>query len=71
MDFNLADLFECVAARVPDRDAVVWGDTRLNFAQLDERATRLAHGLAALAPAARPAETEPSSTSREPDALAS
>jgi acyl-CoA synthetase (AMP-forming)/AMP-acid ligase II len=48
MDFNLADLFECVAARVPEREAVIWGDTRLNFAQLDERATRLAHGLAAL-----------------------
>ena len=48
MDFNLADLFECVAARVPDREAVVWGDARLNFAQLDERATRLAHGLASL-----------------------
>jgi 3-oxocholest-4-en-26-oate---CoA ligase len=48
MEFNLADLFECVAARVPEREAVVWGDTRLNFAQLDERATRLAHGLASM-----------------------
>jgi 3-oxocholest-4-en-26-oate---CoA ligase len=48
MEFNLADLFECVAARVPEREAVIWGDARLNFKQLDERATRLAHGLASL-----------------------
>jgi 3-oxocholest-4-en-26-oate---CoA ligase len=48
MEFNLADLFECVAARVPEREAVIWGDTRLSFQQLDERATRLAHGLASL-----------------------
>jgi acyl-CoA synthetase (AMP-forming)/AMP-acid ligase II len=48
MEFNLADLFECVAARVPEREAVIWGDTRLNFQQFDERATRLAHGLASL-----------------------
>ena len=48
MEFNLADLFECVAARVPEREAVIWGDTRLSFRQLDERATRLAHGLASL-----------------------
>jgi len=47
MEFNLADLFECVADRVPDREAVVWRDRRLTFAQLDERATRLAHALAA------------------------
>ena len=46
MEFNLADLFECVAARVPEREALIWGDTRLTFQQLDERATRLAHGLA-------------------------
>ena len=38
MEFNLADLFECVADRVPDREAVVWRDRRLTFAQLDERA---------------------------------
>ena len=45
MEFNLADLFECVAARVPDRQVVVWGDTRLTYRQLDQRANRLAHGL--------------------------
>jgi acyl-CoA synthetase (AMP-forming)/AMP-acid ligase II len=45
--FNLADLFELVADSVPDRVAVVAGDRRLTYAQLDERANRLAHVLAA------------------------
>jgi fatty-acyl-CoA synthase len=44
--FNLADLFERVADTVPARDAVVGGDERRTYAELDERATRLAHGLA-------------------------
>jgi acyl-CoA synthetase (AMP-forming)/AMP-acid ligase II len=48
VDFNLADLFECVADSVPGRRAVVWGDESLTFGQLDERATRLAHGLQSL-----------------------
>ncbi len=48
MEFNLADLFECVAARVPDREVVVWRDTRLTYRQLDRRANRLAHGLEGL-----------------------
>ncbi|HEY2565936.1 MAG TPA: 8-amino-7-oxononanoate synthase [Acidimicrobiales bacterium] len=43
----------------------------LSAAHTDEQVDRLAHGLAALAPAPRPAETEPAGTSREPDALAS
>src|SRR5947209_9729459 len=43
--FNIADLFECVADTVPDREAVVCGDRRLTYADLDERATRLAHAL--------------------------
>jgi acyl-CoA synthetase (AMP-forming)/AMP-acid ligase II len=46
VEFNLADLFECVADTVPDHLAVVCGDRRLTFAQFDERATRLAHALA-------------------------
>src|SRR5579862_7843850 len=45
MEFNLADLFECVAARVPEREAVVWGEQRSTYRQLDERANRLAHAL--------------------------
>lgn len=44
--FNLADLFEAVAAAIPDREALVADDRRLTFATLDERATRLAHALA-------------------------
>ncbi|MDE0805606.1 MAG: acyl-CoA synthetase [Acidimicrobiales bacterium] len=45
MDFNLADVFEAVAAAVPDREAIVWGDKRFTYAQLDERSTRLANVL--------------------------
>jgi len=45
MDFNLADLFEKVAATVPDRLAVVAGDRRLTYRELDERASRFAHFL--------------------------
>jgi acyl-CoA synthetase (AMP-forming)/AMP-acid ligase II len=45
--WNLADLFEAVADAVPDRTAIVCGDVRLTFRELDERATRLAHHLAA------------------------
>ncbi|MEX2159831.1 MAG: acyl-CoA synthetase [Dehalococcoidia bacterium] len=47
MEFNLADLFEDVADAVPEREAIVCGNRRLTFAQLDERATRLAHWLRA------------------------
>lgn len=44
--FNFADTFEIVADAVPDQLAVVAADRRLTFAELDERATRLAHALA-------------------------
>src|SRR3954451_13434430 len=47
MQFNLADLFESVASAAPDREALVCGERRLTFAELDERASRLAHHLAA------------------------
>jgi len=43
--FNLADLFERVADAVPDREAVVTGTRRFTYAQLDQRASRLAHVL--------------------------
>src|SRR5438105_12690778 len=43
--FNIADLFECIADTVPEREAVVCGARRLTYAELDERATRLAHAL--------------------------
>jgi len=45
MEFHIADLFEGVADAVPDREAIVCADKRLTFAELDERATRLAHAL--------------------------
>ena len=48
MSFNLADLFEGVADAVRDREALVAGDRRLTYRQLDERANRLAHHLTSL-----------------------
>ncbi len=45
MEFNLADLFELVADVVPDRLALVAGERRLSFSDLDARANRLAHHL--------------------------
>jgi acyl-CoA synthetase (AMP-forming)/AMP-acid ligase II len=45
MEFNLADLFEAVADAVPDRTAVIAGDRRLTYRELDERANRVAHYL--------------------------
>ncbi|MGP4019618.1 acyl-CoA synthetase [Saccharopolyspora sp. 5N708] len=43
MAYNIADLFEHAVDLVPDRVAVVCGERRLTFAQLDQRANRLAH----------------------------
>jgi acyl-CoA synthetase (AMP-forming)/AMP-acid ligase II len=48
VEFNLADLFECVADRVADREAVVGNGRRLTYAELEVRANRFAHGLAGL-----------------------
>jgi acyl-CoA synthetase (AMP-forming)/AMP-acid ligase II len=45
MEFNLADLFECVADHVPEREALVCGPRRLTYRDLEQRANRLAHGL--------------------------
>ncbi len=44
--FNIADMFEMVADKVPSRDALVCGDQRASFAALEQRANRLAHYLA-------------------------
>ncbi|MFD8546328.1 amino acid adenylation domain-containing protein [Streptomyces sp. NPDC059649] len=44
---NVADLFEQRAARHPQAVAVMCGDTTLTYRDLDERANRLAHVLAA------------------------
>ncbi len=47
MEFNLADLWEAVADAIPDRGATVRGNRRLSYRELDARANRLAHALAA------------------------
>jgi acyl-CoA synthetase (AMP-forming)/AMP-acid ligase II len=43
MDFNLADIFESVVDVVGEREALVLGDRRLTYAELDAEATRLAN----------------------------
>src|SRR5260370_4684138 len=48
MEFNLADLFECVVDHVADRVALSCGDRHLDYATLDDHANRLAHGLDSL-----------------------
>jgi 3-oxocholest-4-en-26-oate---CoA ligase len=45
--FNIADLLEHAVDLAPDREAVVCGDRRVTFAELEQRANRLAHHLAA------------------------
>jgi fatty-acyl-CoA synthase len=45
--FNLAEVFATVAGAVPEREAIVWRDRRLTFAQVDDRARRLASVLGA------------------------
>ena len=48
MEFNVADLFECVVDHVPDRVAVSADGRQLTYRELDARANRLAHVLADL-----------------------
>lgn len=45
MAFHIADLFEYSADLVGERIALVQGDRSLSYAELDARATRLAHAL--------------------------
>lgn len=45
MSLNLADLFEAAADAVPDRAAIVCGDVRRTYGELDAAANRLAHHL--------------------------
>jgi len=45
MHFNLADLFEAVADKVPSREALVCGSSRATYAELDAGANRMAHYL--------------------------
>ena len=46
--FNFADVWEMAADAVGDRLALICGDARRTYAQLEERANRLAHHLTAL-----------------------
>ncbi len=45
-NYNLADLWEAVSDRVADRVAIVCGDRRVTYAELEARANALAHHLA-------------------------
>jgi acyl-CoA synthetase (AMP-forming)/AMP-acid ligase II/acyl-coenzyme A thioesterase PaaI-like protein len=43
MQFQIADLIESIADAIPEKPALVSGERRFTFGQLDERATRLAN----------------------------
>ena len=45
MALNIADLAEHAIDAVPDRVALICGDEQLTYAQLEEKANRLAHYL--------------------------
>ena len=45
MDFDFAHVHEAIAAVAPDREAIVFRDRRLSYAQLAERSRRLANHL--------------------------
>jgi len=45
VEYNLAQVQEAVAASVPDRDAIVWRDRRITYAELTDRTRRLANHL--------------------------
>ncbi|MBP6700929.1 MAG: acyl-CoA synthetase [Halioglobus sp.] len=44
--FNIADMYEMVADKVPARDSLVCGERRATYAALEQRANQLAHYLA-------------------------
>jgi acyl-CoA synthetase (AMP-forming)/AMP-acid ligase II len=45
MDFNVASIFERVAQNVPDREAIICGEARLTYGELDRRANQIANHL--------------------------
>jgi acyl-CoA synthetase (AMP-forming)/AMP-acid ligase II len=47
VEWNVADLFEAACDAVPDREALVAGEARRTYAELDRRANRLGHHLSA------------------------
>ena len=47
MALNMADIFEHAADAFPDRIALIHGDLRITYSELEDQANRLAHHLAA------------------------
>src|SRR3954454_2694941 len=47
-EYNFATLYEAIADEIGDREALVCGDTRLTYAELEARANRLAHHLSSV-----------------------
>jgi len=45
VEFNLAQVFSAVAAEIPDRDCIVFGDRRFSYQQIEDRSRRLARAL--------------------------
>ncbi len=45
--FNIADMFEMVVDAAPEREALICGDYRSTYKEFDDRATQLAHFMAA------------------------
>ena len=70
MDFNLADVFEAVAAAVPDREAIIFRDRRLTYGEMDERTNRLAQHLVTHGCAVRHERTDRSGWESGQDHLA-
>jgi acyl-CoA synthetase (AMP-forming)/AMP-acid ligase II len=48
MEWNIADLIERIVDLAPEREALVCGDARRSYAQLEERSNRLANHLASV-----------------------
>ncbi len=46
--FNLSHVVDAVARAVPDQEALIWRDRRVTYAELNTRATGLAHALVGL-----------------------
>ncbi|MRI33878.1 AMP-binding protein [Endozoicomonas sp. OPT23] len=44
--FNICDLIEMVVDEIPNREALICGDARVTFSDLDKRANQMAHYLA-------------------------
>ena len=45
MNFNLATVAEAIADAIPDREAIVWRDRRLTYADVQDRTRRFANAL--------------------------